>query len=79
MKNLKTRIISVLLILVILSSLVIPTCAASGTGVLVYSSTSNSGTRGDVCTTLDGTSAASYYSGYSYDRLVPCLKSCKLL
>ena len=28
-----------------------------------YSKESNSGTRNEVCTTLDGTSAGSYYSG----------------
>ena len=35
-----------------------------------YSKSSNSGTRDEVCTTLDGTSADSYYTGsYTYDKL----------
>ena len=37
---------------------------------LVYSKQYNSGKRDTVCTTLDGTSAASYYTGsYTYDEL----------
>ena len=70
MKNLKTRILSMLLILVLLvSTLVIPTSAASGQPSK-YSSQYNSGQRDVVCTTLDGTSAASYYTGsYTYDVL----------
>jgi endonuclease I len=59
-----------LLILVLLvSTLVIPTSAAS-TQPSKYSSEYNSGQRGVVCTTLSGTSAASYYTGsYTYDTL----------
>ncbi|MBQ9784347.1 MAG: endonuclease [Clostridia bacterium] len=35
-----------------------------------YSSSSNMGTRGEICTTLDGTGAEDYYTGiYSYDAL----------
>ena len=35
-----------------------------------YSKTSNSGVRDEVCTTLDGTSAGSYYTGsYTYESL----------
>ena len=35
-----------------------------------YSQERNSGTRGEVCTTLNGTSAANYYTGqYTYDNL----------
>ena len=37
---------------------------------LIYSKESNSGTRGVVCTTLDGTGADKYYTGnYTYDKL----------
>lgn len=37
---------------------------------LSYSTSSNSGTRDQVCTSLEGTSAASYYTGsYTYDIL----------
>ena len=35
-----------------------------------YSQERNSGTRDEICTTLDGTSAANYYTGqYTYDNL----------
>jgi endonuclease I len=37
---------------------------------LSYSTSSNSGTRDQVCTSLSGTGAASYYTGsYTYDKL----------
>ena len=70
MKNLKTRILSLLLILVLtVSLLVIPSSAADGQPTK-YSSQYNSGQRGVVCTTLSGTSASSYYTGsYTYDTL----------
>ena len=70
MKNLKSRILSLILILVLLvSTLVIPTSAA-GTQPSKYSSSKNSGQRDVVCTTLNGTSASSYYTGsYTYDSL----------
>ena len=72
MKNLKTRILSMLLILVILaSSLVIPSVAAEATDLQYnYSKEYNSGKRHEVCTTLNGTSAEDYYTGsYQYDLL----------
>ncbi len=69
MKNLKLSIVSMLLVLVLLTSLIVPSFAASGTTTLVYSTEYNSGERGDVCTTLDGTSASSYYANYDYDDL----------
>ena len=60
MKNFKSRILSLILILVLLvSTLVIPTSAAN-TQPTKYSSTKNSGQRDVVCTTLNGTSASSY-------------------
>ena len=70
MKNLKTRILSLILILVLLvSTLVIPSSAASGQPAQ-YSKQYNSGQRDVVCTTLDGTSADDYYTGsYTYDNL----------
>ena len=70
MKNLKTRILSLILILVlVVSTLVIPSSAASGQPSK-YSKQYNSGQRGVVCTTLDGTSASGYYTGsYTYDSL----------
>ena len=72
MKNLKTRILSMLLIFVILaSSLVIPSFAAETSDLQYnYAKDYNSGKRHEVCTTLNGTSASSYYTGsYTYDRL----------
>ena len=72
MKSLKTRILSMLLIFVILaSSLVIPSFAAETSDLQYnYAKDYNSGKRHEVCTTLNGTSASSYYTGsYTYDRL----------
>ena len=72
MKNLKTRILSMLLIFVILaSSLVIPSFAAETSDLQYnYAKDYNSGKRHEICTTLNGTSASSYYTGsYTYDRL----------
>ena len=68
MKFLKTRIAPILLVLILLSSLVLP-FSASAASSLTYSSESNSGVRDVVCTTLDGTSAAEYYQNYDYDAL----------
>lgn len=70
MKNLKTRILSFILILVLLvSTLVIPSSAADGQPSS-YSRSSNSGKRDVVATTLNGTSADDYYTGsYTYDNL----------
>ena len=69
MKNLKRSILAMLLVVVLVASSVVPVSAA-GTQPSKYSTTNNSGTRHVVCTTLDGTSAASYYTGsYTYDRL----------
>ena len=71
MKNIKRSLLSVLLILVLLVSTVFTSYAYEARSTITkYSKEYNSGTRGDVCTTLDGTSAATYYSaGYSYDTL----------
>ena len=68
MKNKSIKLLSlVVAILIIISSLPILASAAQPTS---YSQSSNSGTRNEVCTTLAGTSAASYYTGsYAYDRL----------
>ena len=69
MKNLKRSILAMLLVVVLVASSVVHVSAA-GTQPSKYSTTNNSGTRHVVCTTLDGTSAASYYTGsYTYDRL----------
>lgn len=69
MKNLKRSLLAMLLVVVLVASSIVPVSAA-GTQPSKYSTTNNSGTRHVVCTTLDGTSAASYYTGsYTYDRL----------
>lgn len=55
-------------ILIIISSLPIFVSAAQPTS---YSKDSNSGTRGDICTSLSGTSASTYYTGsYTYANLI---------
>ena len=73
MKNLKRSFLALLLILTLIVSSIVPVSAAtttSGSQPTQYSSEYNSGTRGVVCTTLDGTSASSYYTNsYTYDRL----------
>ena len=69
MKNLKRSILSLLLVLVFVVSSFVPSFAAESQPSK-YSKEYNSGQRGVVCTTLDGTSASSYYTGsYTYDRL----------
>ena len=69
MKNLKRSIISILVMLLLVVSAFIPSFAAETSEPASYSSSSNSGQRDVVCTTLDGTSAAAYYAGYEYDTL----------
>ena len=62
MKNYIYRFAAALAVLLLLASLV-PTAGA-------YSDTKNTGTRGELCATLDGTGAANYYvSGYGYGEL----------
>ena len=57
------------MVLVLFVSSFVPSVAASDQPSK-YSTEYNSGQRDVVCTTLDGTSAASYYTGsYTYDRL----------
>ena len=68
MKKFNVRITSILVILILLLSALVPTFAAEA-ATLTYSKNSNSGTRDVLCTTLDGTSAASYYQDYDYDDL----------
>lgn len=65
-KNIKLLAL-VISIIMIISSFTIVTTAAPAS----YSSASNSGTRNEVCTSLSGTSASSYYTGnYTYDNLI---------
>ncbi|MBQ7343587.1 MAG: endonuclease [Clostridia bacterium] len=69
MKNIKKSIIALILLATFILSTLIPVSAAGEPAS--YSKTANSGERGVVCTTLDGTSADEYYTdSYTYDRLV---------
>ena len=68
MKNIKKSIVALILLVTFILSTLVPVSAA--TEPASYSKTANSGERGVVCTTLDGTSADEYYTGsYTYDRL----------
>lgn len=69
MKNLKRSIVSLVVVLLLAVSSFIPSFAATGTQPATYSSEYNSGQRDVVCTTLSGTSADEYYTGYEYDTL----------
>ncbi len=69
MKNFKLKITSMLLILLLLASSLVPAYAAEARATASYSTEYNSGVRGVVCTSLDGTSAASYYANHDYDEL----------
>ena len=66
MKTCLKRITAWMLLIITVCSLSLPVYAAPSS----YSKTSNSGTRDEICITLDGTSADAYYTGsYEYDRL----------
>lgn len=66
MKNKFYRIAAVLAAIVMILSITLSVTAQT----VEYSDTKNSGTRGEVCTTLSGTRAAGYYtSGYNYAEL----------
>ena len=68
MKNIKKSIVALILLVTFILSTLVPVSAASQP--TSYSKTANSGERGVICTTLDGTSADEYYTGsYTYDRL----------
>ena len=68
MKNIKKSIIALILLISVIAYTIVPVSAA--TEPASYSKTANSGERGVVCTTLDGTSADDYYTdSYTYDRL----------
>ncbi len=70
MKRYINVLTSLLVLVAVLLSVVVPAGAATGTQPSTYSSTVNSGTRHVVCTTLNGTTAAGYYTGnYTYEKL----------
>ena len=57
-------------IAVYITIVAVPQVAVSAEAPATYSKEYNSGTRHEVCTSLDGTSASSYYTGeYTYDNL----------
>ena len=69
MKKFNNTLVSMLLIITLIVSAIVPVSAA-GTQPSKYSTTNNSGERHVVCTTLSGTSASSYYTGsYQYENL----------
>ena len=68
MKKIGLWLTAVLLVFALLLPSFVTVSAAASVPT-TYSKEYNSGTRDVVCTTLSGTSAASYYSGYSYDTL----------
>ena len=60
--------VAVLLVVFLIVGSIIPVFSA--TQPTTYSKNYNSGKRGVICTSLDGTSAAAYYTGnYTYDNL----------
>ncbi len=66
MKKTTIRVVSAILTAILIIALALPLSAAPTT----YSKALNSGTRHELCNTLDGTSAQSYYgSAYSYANL----------
>ena len=68
MKSYFKNAVALLLAVVFLLSAYVPTSAAGQPSS--YSSSSNSGTRDVVCTSLNGTGAEDYYTGeYDYDNL----------
>ena len=65
MTNITKRLLALLLTFVLVISAYIPTYSATDYPT-TYSQTANSGERDEVCTTLDGTSAGSYYTDGVY-------------
>ena len=69
MKKFNKTLVAMLLIITLIVSSIVPVSAA-GNQPSKYSTTNNSGERHVVCTTLNGTSAANYYTGsYQYENL----------
>ena len=69
MKKIGIRLTALMLIMILLIASVMPVSAATTSVSLTYSKEYNSGMRDVVCTTLSGTSAASYYANNAYDDL----------
>ena len=66
MKKLLKKALSLTIVLAVVLSVTVTAFAAPSN----YSTSKNSGKRDEVCTTLNGTSASSYYTGkYTYDNL----------
>ena len=78
MKRYLKNVVATLLLVVFLLSSYLPTVAV-GSQPTTYSKSSNSGTRGVVCTDLNNTSAESYYTGdYEITTLVDLSSSALL-
>ena len=76
MQNTLKKSAALLLIAVLIFSFTVTVFGANGTQPTTYSKSRNSGERHVVATTLDGTSASSYYtSGYDYNTLSQLSKS----
>ena len=71
MKRLTKSLLSLILTLLLLFSYTLPCFSVEvAAATETYSKTSNSGERDEICLSLDGTSADSYYTGsYTYDNL----------
>ena len=71
MKRLTKSLLSLILTLLLLFSYTLPCFSVEvAAETETYSKTSNSGERDEICLSLDGTSADSYYTGsYTYDNL----------
>ncbi|MBR2930080.1 MAG: endonuclease [Clostridia bacterium] len=67
-----------ILAFIILIAVVFSTLTAAYAAPTSYSSSSNSGKRGEVCTSLSGTGASSYYAGNGYDTLASLSSSALL-
>ena len=65
MKKITARMASAIMILLIISTIAVSAFAEKKT----YSDSLNSGIRDEICLSLDGTGAESYYSGNEYEKL----------
>ena len=65
MKKFTKRMASAVMILLVLASLLLSVAAEKKT----YSDSQNSGIRDEICLSLEGTGAESYYSGNEYEKL----------
>ena len=70
MNNIRRSAVAIILLVAIVASIFVPVNVSAAGEPTKYSTASNSGTRDVVATSLNGTSAANYYTGsYTYDSL----------